>query len=625
MDINTSSKKQTVNNANITEKIPRKQSHINSDNSFSVEMNKMGDKTISEQSSVVPQNNKATVSTISENKVAGTKVLHSTNIDLINNLVQTDIKEPKVIDNVKGVIATPEETLQNVVKEVAIQTSNRGVSKVPHEIDALVEQNTNVLPKVESNSKKTVNKQVKVDLATKEVVDTLPKQEPVLKNVQPNKTPKVETTTKEIVDTLPKQEPVLKNVQPNKTAKVETVAKEIVDTLPKIENTVEKVTDKLVQTKNSVVKPQTTESIKVEQPNKVKNEVKTATKEIVDTLPKQVVDTLPKQVVDTLPKQEPVLKNLQPNKTAKVEATIKVPQPSVTVDEVVKPNQEEVPQLQRTQQSQKTPKIQKTQKNKKDNTVSEKVIPTVQDLGIQTPKVETVVQTETKVTEKTEKVPNILNPLAQGNKKVIEQETKVTKTKTVTKTTPKNTVGQVEVAPVETEIEVVDNTTQTLLNVNKQLETITLKTAASKKLDYSSVKMDYDDAKFFADLVQNPEETLQTVVTELQNTTPEPTVQKAAKNVNVSASLVNLLSDAVKTNQPVRIDFDKDISIIIKVDKDGSLTAKFIPGDKAVEQYLKQNISALQQRFDDQEISYKELSYSNQQQRRNRRNNNKEN
>lgn len=47
------------------------------------------------------------------------------------------------------------------------------------------------------------------------------------------------------------------------------------------------------------------------------------------------------------------------------------------------------------------------------------------------------------------------------------------------------------------------------------------------------------------------------------------------------------LSESMKTNQPFRIDFDKDVSVIIKVNKDGSLAANFIPGDKAVEQYLK--------------------------------------
>ena len=86
------------------------------------------------------------------------------------------------------------------------------------------------------------------------------------------------------------------------------------------------------------------------------------------------------------------------------------------------------------------------------------------------------------------------------------------------------------------------------------------------------------------------------------------------------------LAESLKTNKPFRIDFDKDVSVIIKVNKDGSLSANFIPGDKAVEQYLRNNIASLRQRFDEENLSYSELSYSNskeeRQQRRKKENDN---
>ena len=167
----------------------------------------------------------------------------------------------------------------------------------------------------------------------------------------------------------------------------------------------------------------------------------------------------------------------------------------------------------------------------------------------------------------------------------------------------------------------VEGTIQTLLNANKNLESITRQANSQLKLDYSTIQMDYDDAKFFSDLVKDTDAVMQNVVSELQKGA-EVSVQNIERNVKVSSTLLNLLSEANKTNQPVRIDFDKDISVIIKIDKDGSFSAKFIPGDKAVEQYLRQNMSMLQQRFDEQDLSYKELSYSNHQQRRNRKNNN---
>lgn len=181
---------------------------------------------------------------------------------------------------------------------------------------------------------------------------------------------------------------------------------------------------------------------------------------------------------------------------------------------------------------------------------------------------------------------------------------------------------------------------QTLIIANQQLADIALMTETkiskakitdikkdndSIKVDYSSVKMDKEDAIFFTDLIQDTEKTLQTVVNDLQSEA-EQKVQQASKNVRVSSTLLNALSEAVKTNQPMRIEFDKDVSIIIKIDKDGALNAKFIPGDKAVEEYLKQNILSLKQRFDEQEINYRDLSYSNRQkQNQENRKNKKEN
>lgn len=168
---------------------------------------------------------------------------------------------------------------------------------------------------------------------------------------------------------------------------------------------------------------------------------------------------------------------------------------------------------------------------------------------------------------------------------------------------------------------------QTLMDANRQLANLTMlnNSQVAVKVDYSNIEMSSDDAVFFADLVQNTDKTLQNVAADLQGGI-EQNVQQAAKNVKVSATLMNALHEAVKTNQPFRINFDKDVSVIIKVDKDGALSATFIPGDKAVEEYLKQNISFLRQRFDEQELSYKDLSYSRQKQNQEQnRRNNKEN
>lgn len=141
-------------------------------------------------------------------------------------------------------------------------------------------------------------------------------------------------------------------------------------------------------------------------------------------------------------------------------------------------------------------------------------------------------------------------------------------------------------------------------------------------LDYQTVSMDDNDAMFFTDLVKNTDMSMQSIASQLQQMT-DVNVQAAEKTAKVSATMMNMLSDSMKTNQPFRIDFDKDISVIIKVNKDGSIMANFIPGDKAVEEYLKNNIGFLRQRFDDENLAYSQLSYSKHKQQQEQQNKNK--
>ena len=141
-------------------------------------------------------------------------------------------------------------------------------------------------------------------------------------------------------------------------------------------------------------------------------------------------------------------------------------------------------------------------------------------------------------------------------------------------------------------------------------------------LNYQSISMDDNDAMFFTDLVKNTNMSMQSIAGQLSQMS-DVNVQAAEKTAKVSATMMNLLSDSLKTNQPFRIDFDKDVSVIIKVNKDGSIMANFIPGDKAVEEYLKNNIGYLRQRFDEQNLSYSQLSYSKHKQQQEKQNQNK--
>jgi hypothetical protein len=136
----------------------------------------------------------------------------------------------------------------------------------------------------------------------------------------------------------------------------------------------------------------------------------------------------------------------------------------------------------------------------------------------------------------------------------------------------------------------------------------------------NTIKMNDEDALFFNDLVQSTDKTTNALAAEIQRAL-DSGVEEISQPAKVSATLMSAITEAVKTNQPVRIDFDKDVSVILKVNRDGTISANFIPGDKAAEQWLRNNIAFLKQRFDEQDIPYKELSHGNRQKQQQERKN----
>lgn len=140
----------------------------------------------------------------------------------------------------------------------------------------------------------------------------------------------------------------------------------------------------------------------------------------------------------------------------------------------------------------------------------------------------------------------------------------------------------------------------------------------------NSISMTQSDAEFFVNLTQNNDVSMQNITAQATEMTQQGAdVKEVQQNVKVSQALLDALSESREKNQPVRIDFDKDVSVVLRVGKDGALAANFIPGDKAVEQYLRNNIETLKNTFNENDLPYSDLSYSNRggkQQRENQRN-----
>ena len=125
---------------------------------------------------------------------------------------------------------------------------------------------------------------------------------------------------------------------------------------------------------------------------------------------------------------------------------------------------------------------------------------------------------------------------------------------------------------------------------------ITVETVAS----FDDIAMSKNDVDFFAKLVENRQNSIST--------------KETAEASQVSKTLADMLAKSMNDNKPIRINFDNDISVIIKVGKDGKISADFLPSSQIAEAYLKENLPLLRQKFEDNNIDYEELNHREQKQ-----------
>ena len=109
--------------------------------------------------------------------------------------------------------------------------------------------------------------------------------------------------------------------------------------------------------------------------------------------------------------------------------------------------------------------------------------------------------------------------------------------------------------------------------------------------------MNQADVEVFANLAEKGSVELNSITTE-----------SAQKSVQISKTLADMLVKAKENSQPLRIDFDNNISVIIRISRDGKITADFLPSSQVAEAYLKENLPLLRQRFDEKNIDYDSLN-----------------
>lgn len=165
------------------------------------------------------------------------------------------------------------------------------------------------------------------------------------------------------------------------------------------------------------------------------------------------------------------------------------------------------------------------------------------------------------------------------------------------------------------------------VNTINELSDLSKSANFASDLTKTTVNMTESDAQFFLNLTQTEgnDVSMQNVMSQAQTMIENGTsVAEVKQNVQISQTLLDALSKARETNQPLRIDFDQNVSVILRIGRDGTIAANFIPGDKAVEQYLRNNISNLRAVFNENDLPYTELSYSNSSKQQNERRRNQQ-
>lgn len=163
---------------------------------------------------------------------------------------------------------------------------------------------------------------------------------------------------------------------------------------------------------------------------------------------------------------------------------------------------------------------------------------------------------------------------------------------------------------VQTEIQQEEQAPKTKTVTNEEgVKKVNVKTNVTTEtvVKFDDIAMNKNDVEFFANLVEN-------------GSVDMNSVQHAQKSSQVSKTLADMIAKSMQDNQPIRINFDNDISVIIKVSKNGKISADFLPSSQIAEAYLKENLPILKQRFDDNNIDYEELNHRKQEQQDDRNN-----
>jgi len=147
------------------------------------------------------------------------------------------------------------------------------------------------------------------------------------------------------------------------------------------------------------------------------------------------------------------------------------------------------------------------------------------------------------------------------------------------------------------------------------------------KFQFDFKDMNLSDIKLFEGLTQKSDVAINSFDSQTQTFNMNikgENIDVSYRSIEVSKTLFTAIDNAAKTGKPVRLDFGQDTSVILKIGKDGKLSADFIPNDKAMEMVLKNALPELRSKFEEENIPYGTLNYKQSNQQKDKQNNNKE-
>lgn len=152
------------------------------------------------------------------------------------------------------------------------------------------------------------------------------------------------------------------------------------------------------------------------------------------------------------------------------------------------------------------------------------------------------------------------------------------------------------------------------LSFDEELNNKFLSLDFGAEFNIDALKIGVDDAIFFVNILNQNNLVNYTVVDDKLSIS-----DCSNKKIDATNALLNMLKTSFDTKKSIRLDFDRDVTVILRLDKEGKIQAHFIPGTSEVEAYLKNNISSLKQRFDEENINYSGLSYSQNKEKNNKK------